>query len=69
MKQILYTKKLLQLLLTDITNLNLFIVRVVKYEMKENVHKKTGKILAFLVLMLILGNGLEYLGFETKCAD
>jgi hypothetical protein len=39
----LYTKKLLQLLLTDITNLNLCIVRVVKYKMKGKCRKENGE--------------------------
>lgn len=43
MKQILYTKKLFQLLFIDITNLNLCIASVVKCKMKEKCRQENGE--------------------------
>ena len=43
MKQILYTKKFLQLLFIDITNLNLCIVSVVKYKMIDKCRQENGE--------------------------
>ena len=39
----LYTKKLYQLLFIDITNLNLCVVRVVKYKIKDKFRQEKGE--------------------------